>query len=332
MANPTIATAAFVKGLQAEFEGLWKMRETQLPDYVSKAFTTIPSDGRFETMHAWREPNTFKIWQPDKPRTFTGLSSVTKKIHVVNYENGVTWRENDEADNRSAETIMGRAREAGMDAGWIDFRAFIALITATADTDTITSVPTCIDGYAIYSASHEEHASGNAVTGTGVAATDTIAADWFSVIARYRAMRYPKATRRQYFSDAVIDTATFVIFCSSAIEQKMRETFESRDRIVVHGSNTAASTQENIVYTKFGQRVRIVPTSYITGNSWYVMMMDGGEGTPFAKIARQAAAMVEYNQQNSDRARDYKTRSISWDVRLGYGAYKWQLIIKVTNS
>lgn len=340
MPNYATNANALAHGLRDEMEGVWEQTSGQTPPEIAGLFQVGDGDGAFEDYHAYRETGTFKRWDPNNgdKRSFQSFSDISKRYYTKDWENGVSWRINDENDGRTKKKLSEQARDAGKDLGMLDDRVAAVLITGTADTVTMKSgdIPTCIDGYAYFSSSHEEHSSGNIVSGGGVGTTSAVKTDWFKVIRRYTELKFPR-NRQPYFKTGDVHRARYVVFVSPENYEVFCEAFELKDRVVIvqnaaGSDNVAATSVSNVMQTKFGQAVTLVSYNRISGNDWFVFMdAEGRSRKPFLKDEIQGVNEVFYDETNSDESRNHKSRAIAWDVRRRYAYLNWNVAIKVDN-
>lgn len=331
-----VLNSAFVNGLRGELEGQWRQTHLEAPAYVTEGFKDVENvDGRYLDFHAYREPGNWKAWEYGDPRPSTSLEGVTKRYYVRRFGNEISWQRDDEADQRSKVRAAERAREIGGSAARIDEDAFIALLTATADGDALKAIPTCIDGNAIYSTSHEEHASGNIVSGTSTTTTADIKAAFFAGLRRWTEMKFPKSQNR-YFVDSHMQRAKFRFYVSPALREVFEEITKLNDRLVFSATTdeSYAASLGNIVRTLYGSRIELIVSPYLTGTNWYAQIITGEENhRPFLRLKRgdDKPEIVEWNPWNSDRGRDYDEEGISFKLRCGWAPANYNTLLKITS-
>lgn len=338
----------FARGLRSEMDEVWDQMVKETPSEVKQLFYEVgngegeeaANGGRYDDYYARREGGTFKRWDPDKgeKRSYNTLSDVSMRLYTMQWSNGVKWRKNDETDNRAARSLRESCQEFGEDIGLLDDRVAAVMITGSADAVTMKSsdIPLCIDGYPFFSSSHEEHANGNVRNGNGVDAASRIKSDWFGALRQWTEMKMPR-NRQPFFPSGLVQRAKYVIFVSPENYEVFSEAFELKDRqqIVTNlagNENVGASSIENILRSKYGQLVTVVPYQRISGNDWYIfMLLPNARRRPFLKHVIQEIDEKYFDEQNSVEMNDYNSRQLAWDYRARYGYLNWACGMKIDN-
>lgn len=219
-----------------------------------------------------------------------------KRIYVYDYEFTIEWRDDEERDSRIVDSLISRVKDGAARLADFDEMALHDLINGSATYLHPSTDFNCHDSLPLYSASHATRSGGNIVTGSGVASTSAIKADWFKVLQAFREM-----IGRQW------DDARFLVVAPPQLKEVMANAFDAHS-----------------------QNAELVIWERLSNNDWYVFLV-GGAAVPLIKLARSGTKQREWNFENSEWASKTRMKGIGWDLRVGYGALNFSATVKVHN-
>lgn len=304
-----VPSAALQAGMRAEFLGIYKqVYDIELAALGKIMRFGIPSTLRTETYpfadtmpHPRRWPKGTAVpREGSQYRTFT----------VTNVKWGVRleWAREDREDNRIS-NIWDDARSAGANWARLRRRVFFQMLLGTADAALLATIPNAADGVALFSgAARFGHASGNIVTGNGVATTAAIHRDFFTALSRFQLYQ---DTKGQRLLDPGIITRGVCVIAGSA----NMEVFQTAFKAMTH--EKIVSAPENIVAAQY-RNIDLMFAPEITDNDWYVALTDV---QPKAFFEQERVALEEKRSQagSSDEASKDDIEFIQWRSRSGYG-------------
>lgn len=166
------------------------------------------------------------------------------------------------------------------------------------------------DGTAFFSAARAE--GSNLVSGTGVATTATIEADFESALAL---LRTTKTDKGQTFDRT---NMRLVIVCGALLETKLERAL------------MATTTANGGVNVLAGKVKAIEVDTYLTGNSWY--LEDRGPLVKGYVVQEREKVDIANTGMESDQyiLHDRIIYRVKWRGNAGYGL--WQHVVKIKNS
>lgn len=311
--------AQMYEGIRARIGGLVQM---------------IPSDKLTEIYAYPTTPPYANRWPRGTDRRRGNFGAVKFTVTNLDFSAGVRWHLNDEQDDQTG-FMTGQAQAVGNRGANIFERAIFQLMQSTTDADVLPAIPNAPDGLAFYSSSTRfGRASGNLLTGTGVATGSAILADFYSARAAFRG--YKDTQGQPLLDDAAVDEAVYHVFYNSDNDLVFQTAFKVNQALVVVKNvaateNVAAATPTNIIVAN-GVKVFLHPTQRITDNKWYIFLEHSSISVkPFIHQPRQPLAFRVETMENSDRARDTKLVGFDVDWREGFNVNLPYMTIEITN-
>jgi phage major head subunit gpT-like protein len=328
---------ALTPGVLSTFVGNYDKRYAGLGARLAAMMDlSLPSDGSYEIYPYFESAPYPTRWDRGNDRDFAGFKDVSFTVYNLDWNVGVLVHENDLQDDRT-KSIMRRAMDAGTNMGGLPERVLYQMMTGATDAALLQAIPNAPDGAAPYSATDGTGAArfgatgGNLLTGSGVATSGAVQADFFSAMEQIRLF---KDTKSQPLFDDDIVQKPIVITYNAANDMVFREAFLRQASLsvvqnVAATENVAAAAPSNVILAS-GLQVTLMPTQRITDNDWFVFF-DGCPVKPFFQQKRQAVRMLQQAPENSDRARLTKEVGWMWDSREGYGTNLTFGTLKVNN-
>lgn len=324
---------ALTAGLRSEFITTYRQRYALVRERLSPVMTLgIPSD-KFEEIYGYYDSS------PHWRRLPRGETIASKPLRAVQYRAKnvdwgikIEWHKNDREDDQLRD-LMTQARSAGEKGALIHERVFFQFLTGVTDPELMDSVPNAPDGAALYATTAAGSArfgvtGGNLLTGSGVATSAAIRADFFNAIEQFRLFQDTEG--QPLWDDATLDGGYTVIY-GAANEQVFREAFQQARTVqaTAAGQASTGAAVSNIVLDA-GISVRLWSTQRITDNDWYIFL----NASPIKAIFQQEREGIKdyaETMENSDNARRTKIESIQWDARYGYGINIPYQTVKINN-
>jgi hypothetical protein len=325
---PVIAGAAFAAGLRTEALATYERRYQGLAGGVVDACMArdLPSDKWQEKFFYYESAPYMKLWRRGETMSEGGFKGV--QWAVVNYEfaNSIQWHFADRSDDQT-QSLVNRARDVGASAALLDELMLFDIINASASWDRLPAIPNAPDGNALYySSTRFGHASGNQVTGTGVASAYTIRNDYYSAMARFASFQDTEGNL--LLPPDVVDGAVTIFFDATllgvfaeAFDQKLSSTY---------GTTAGAVAASNVVIDQ-KRKVRMVPTARISANSWYIFL-DNAPVKPVFSLMREPLQDAIETMENAPNVRATGYERIRFWMRKGYGVNMPMATLKVYNA
>lgn len=324
-ANVTQVSSAetLARGLSMQFTRTYETYITGVNKRLELVMDlSVPSD-KYEESYAYYEsaphPRRWVRGQPIPSDAFGARS-----WNVVNHDWGleIPWHANDEDDDQLG-GLVDQARQGGQNFAILDERLFFQVLIGSTDLDLLPAVPNAPDGVGLFNgAARFGHASGNIVTGTGVATVSAIQTDLYAAIARGIAFQ---DTKGQPLLPPEILRRVVVVFGSANLEIFERA-FQQRFHLA---PATAVAAVSNVIMDAAFE-VILWPTPRITDNDWFVFFVNHPRKAVFKQV-RQPLRDNIADFTNSDRTRQTKVKALSWDSRAGYGVTLPHMAIQVNN-
>lgn len=326
-----IASSTLANGLLADFRGTYdNIRNNQSDGRLAIVMDTKSARNRQHEYAYYKAAPHPRLWVRGEPIPVDAMSSVRFTAIVRNWGLRIPWHEDDKNDDQ-IQSLFASAQGGGENFGLLPERFFFDLIQGT--TTTLPAVPTAPDGAAMYSATDGGGGDrfgatgGNLVTGTGVATTSTIQADYYSAISRF--MQFQDGKGQPLFPAERLSMGTLIIH-SVADLKVFEEAFVQLRQGVVLGTD-AGTTPSNVIIDS-SRDVQLWASPRLATGDWYVFMKKPPVRPTFLlerMPLRERTALSDNN--NSDHARTYNEEYVQWDSREGAGIALPYSTIKVDN-
>lgn len=331
MPSTIVASPSFRAGLKSDFLRTYFGRYDRLkPELEKIARVGIPSDKDIEYYLHWTSVRTMRRWI----RGTTISSQVFRGVQfsATNYEwaGSVPWHFADEQDDQT-KSLPEAVRSLAKRAAQVDERVFVQIMTGGTDAELLETLPTAPDGQNLFSTTNDGTAArfgitnGNALTGTGTSEAQ-IRTDYHTAYSQFE--RYQDTEGEPLFSNSELMDGVVIFYPAGAT---LRERFAAVfQREVTHSviSSTGAGVSNEILAA--GDKVKLVPTPRLTGNTWYIGLL-GSETKALFSQDRMAPFDFESDWDNSDVVRRSGYKDFSVVMRRGYGVAEPYGLIQVTN-
>ena len=209
---------------------------------------------------------------------------------------------------------MKRAADLGKNAALLDEQNFFNILVNVASWDLLPAIPLAPDGRALYYGSTRfGYATGNIVSGAGVATPGAVRTDFYKGIAAW--LSFQDTEGKPLLDRSVLDGG-LTIFVGAANVQVFGEAFQQK--MTSYTTIGAGNVPVSNIIQDMGLKVKVVPTQYITTNDWFIFL-DGADVKPVFSLKRDGVQDVVETFQNSDLCRRTGMESIRFWERRGYG-------------
>lgn len=307
------ALQAREKGMLANFKRFYSIiGQEEIPAYVDKLIEVVKSDGAYERYHFFGAVPRVSQWLRGENMKFSGFDEFTHQIDNEDYQVGVRWHQNDDADNRSPTTIDERVKEVARRFAQMRRRFLIELITGSYSL--ISSNPLCFDGLALFSASHAHRSGGNVYTATGMETTEQLETDLWRFVQGQREVVDPAG--ENVFPDDFLSNKNLNLML--LVPYTLERLFTTLQLRATDARSGVLVAVDNVVPKRFNE-ADIVPVNLISGTTWRIFITGMSDRKPIIEQTRQEPRPRIFNHENSDIAAMSKQEMISYDSRVGYG-------------
>jgi len=319
------------RGLRATFAETYRQAIKGIDKRVALFMDLgLPSD-KLTEIYGYRESRPYLVRQP-KGQAVSRRVFGAKTYEVTNYlySLAIDWYWQDELTDQLG-NLFADVKDAAENAAYHAERIFWQLLLSSTDADLLPAIPSAPDGVALFYATDGAGAArfgatyGNLITGGTVATSALIRTDFYKAISQFQLFQDTQG--QPLLRDEIFDRPIHVIY-GSANNEVFMEAFRQEITLAVGGSTYAAGVSNNIIAAF--NNVQLWSTPRITTNDWYVLI----EGTPVKPMFEQVLAPYTDNLadfENSDRSRDFNTRSYHVRGMSGYGINLPYGCIKIDN-
>lgn len=322
-----VSAATLAAGIRGEFSKTYASSfEASSSRLNSVMDIGITSSQLTETYAYYTSAPQAKIWRRGEAIQDEAFTSVAFSCTNLDWGIKVSWAESDREDDQTR-SLMDRARDAGRSFGQLNERCFFQLLLAATDADLLQAIPNAPDGAALYAttaggAARFGIASGNLLTGTGVASSAAVRTDFFSAIEQMRGFQDTKGA--PLWSDSSFNGYTVIYGVHN--EEVFREAF-------VQGRTLDGGAAVSNVILDSGLKINLWSTQRVPAgdDDFYVFANVPGGRRALFEQTRRGLRETWAGMDNSDEARATKIESVQWDQRSGFGVALPTATVKVNN-
>ena len=252
--------------------------------------------------------------------------AIAYNVENLRWGKAISFHEDDLEDMQLGD-LRDVARGLANRAAQLSEEVFFQILTGAANARLLKAVPTASDGAALYATTAGGAArfgvtGGNIVTGTGVASSAAVRADFWNSIERFRT--FQDTVGQPLLSDGALDAGVTIVY-NVANEEAFREAF-------LQGRTLDSNAAVTNTILESGMPITLWSTQRITDNDWFVFANGEAEGPkPVFEQLRQAPRMMDETRENSEKARRQFILSSLLDMRGGYGVNLPYLTNQVNN-
>lgn len=330
--SEVIAAALLANGLRTEFADTYlAIRNRQADSRIGKIMDLgIGATNRRHEFGYFEAAPHVEQWRRGSTIPTDAMGSVQFTVPVYNWARRVKWHKDDRKDDQTS-SLYDSAKMAGESAALLPERMFFDLIQGT--TGTLPAVPLAPDGAAMFATTAGGAArfgitGGNLLTGTGVATTATVLADYYSALMQF--LQFQDGKGQPLLNAGIVDQGVIIVHSAADLDV-FEAAFLQKRQITVFGSNTAAAAGSNIVMDA-SRNVELFASSRLATGDWYVFLKATPKKSTFVldREGVQEFASLE-GDNNSDHVRDTGEEYVQWELRQGAGIALPYGAIKVNN-
>jgi len=311
--NPIQANQVLTAGLQANFAHTYAASARANREKLAKVMSMGEAAGARVTPLGYFQSAVYpEHWPYGDPIPEGTHDSVSYNVTIRRWAKRIKWNRDDVTDEQT-HTLKQRALQLGEHFGTLHERVFFQLLQATVDAALLPGpLPNAPDGAAFFATAaggvnRFGVASGNLLTGNGVADIASIQRDYYRAITQFTRMTDTQGQPLHNPGDS--DRGVCVIFNTAN-----KEIFER----AFHGSlvqGIAAGISNIVLDTRKG--VDLWETQRVTTDDWFTFMT-GDPLKATAQFDKEGLETTEADWSNSDEARTLDHGYFQAKARYGY--------------
>lgn len=326
-----ISSALLANGLRTEFADTYtKIRNRQADGRIGMVMdlSVKATNRRHEFGYLNAAPHV-ELWKRGESIPEDAMDGVQFTGTVHNWGRRVKWHKNDRKDEQTG-TLLDAARGAGESAALLPERMFFDLLAGT--TNTLPAVPLAPDGAAFFATTASSVnrfgvSSGNLLTGTGIASSSTILADYYNAIEQF--LLFQDGKGQPLLSPEMIAQGVIVIHAAADTEA-METAFLQKRQGIVKGTD-AGTTPSNIVQDS-SRDVMLMGSPRLSTGDWYVFLKSPPKKPTFLLDREGLLEQTSLEgDSNGDLTRTTGIEYIQWELRQGAGIALPYGAIKINN-
>ncbi|MEY5061866.1 MAG: hypothetical protein RIS45_1787 [Planctomycetota bacterium] len=326
-----ISSALLANGLRTEFADTYtKIRNRQADGRIGMVMDlgVKATNRRHEFGYLNAAPHV-ELWKRGDSIPEDAMDSVQFTGTVHNWGRRVKWHKNDRKDEQTG-TLLDAARGAGESAALLPERMFFDLLAGT--TNTLPAVPIAPDGAAFFATTASSVnrfgvSSGNLLTGTGIASSSTILADYYNAIEQF--LLFQDGKGQPLLSPEMIAQGVIVIHAAADTEA-METAFLQKRQGIVKGTD-AGTTPSNIVQDS-SRDVMLMGSPRLSTGDWYVFLKNPPKKPTFLLDREGLLEQTSLEgDSNGDLTRTTGIEYIQWELRQGAGIALPYGAVKINN-
>ena len=315
MNQQIVAGAALAAGLSVAMADTWKSQDDDEElKMLAKVMDTQPPSKLLVQPYAYFETPPYPSrWDRGTDIKMEAMQAVPYKVANLAWAKGIPWHRYDRDDDQT-NSLYDMARGLGENWRTLNVRIFNQYVTGSTDADLADFIPNAPDGTAPYAAGrfgipNAGGVDGNIVTGTGVASTATIQADYYKGEILFR--RFLNTKGQPIYGNSIANKG-YVLYYNVTNDEFFEKAF--LQNFVDLGTQSAPSN----VIRNAGHNVELWATPRVTTNKWYIFAKGAKKKLVFEQ-PRQPLREAIFTVENSDISRRTGQEGIMWDSRAGFG-------------
>lgn len=311
-----------IKGLNAQFENIYRLRKREVDARMNRVVQRWVSNNIFEQYSLFDSVPMPRRWDRGMSRVRQGFNEYLMEVENLNFELTIQWHRLDEEDDQT-QSMRQRVAEGAARFAYLEEALFIELITGTASE--LSYIPNAWDGYPLFSdggGTRMGLSGGNIYTGTSGSGSSPydFLSDLNGVLAGFIAMR--DTVNQPLHVGPEIDQPLVVV--SPALRENAMKAQGQNLMAVRAGS--AGGMESNVFRGSFDLWVN----SRLSGYDWFVFL----QNSPNKAVAIQTRQGIRNNlftEQNSHDLADNNMREMMWDNRMMIFPYDIHSAFQVNN-
>jgi len=329
--STVIAGQVLANGLRTEFADTYTaIRNRQADGRLGQVMDlNVGATNRRHEFAYFEAAPHMEYWRRGETVPSDAMGSVQFTGTVYEWARRVGWSKFDRKDDQTS-SLLDAARMAGQSAALLPERFFFDLLTGS--TNTLPAVPLAPDGAAFFATTAGGVArfgatNGNLLTGTGVASTTTVLADYYSALEQF--LLFQDGKGQPLLSAEVVDQGVVIIHAVADLNIFEAAFLQKRQGVVL--GTDAGTTPSNIV-SDASRNVTLWASSRLATGDWYVFLKAAPKLPTFLMNREGIQDFTSFEgDNNGDHTRDTGDEYIQWEVRQGAGIALPYAAIKVNN-
>lgn len=326
-----ISSATLANGLRTEFVDTYTTTmHRQADSRLASILDGIGATNRQHEFAYYNAPPGLTYWKRGNTIPVDAFDSVQFTVPVYEWGRRIPWSKWDRKDDQTS-SLMEVARYCGESAAVLPEELTFDVINGSSPLK-LPAIPLAPDGAALYAttaggSNRFAVSSGNLLTGTGVASTATIQADYYSAIEQFGLFQDGKG---YYLLRPDIISQGAIIVHAMADTQAFHEAFYQLRQGRVLGTD-AGTTPSNVIIDS-ARNVDLWGTPRIATGDWYIFLKAAPK-KPFFLLDREGLQEFQAieGDNNSDSVRDTAIEYVQWELRQGIGVALPYATIKINN-
>lgn len=329
MSQVLIPSPLLVAGLQQTFADTYSViRNRQADSRLGKVMDLSLSTQTRTTQFGYFEAAPhMEYWPRGSAVPSDAMGGVAFSTPIFEWARRVKWSKFDRKDEQT-QSLFEMAQRAGESNALLPERFFFDLLQGT--TTTLPAVPLAPDGAALFAttaggANRFGVSNGNLLTGTGVATTATILADYYNAIEQF--MLFQDGKGQPMLSPETVAQGTIIVMGAGNLQAFETAFLQQRQGVL----GSASGTPSNIVLDA-SRNIELWATPRIGDNDWYVFLKNPPKQATFF-LDREGYKEFEALEggNNSDHVRNTGEEYVQWESRSGAGIALPYGAIKINN-
>ena len=335
--STVIASSTLANGLLNNFNDTYSViRNRQADGRLSQVMdlSGVNATNRHHEFAYFTSAPHMGYWRRGESIPRDAMDSVDFQAVVYEWGLQIPWLKWDRDDDQTG-SLMDVAKGGGQSAGLLPERYFFDLLVGTPTT--LPAVPTAPDGAAFFATTAGGVArfgasSGNLLTGTGVASTATILADYYSGIQQF--MLFQDTKGQPMLSPEMVASGVLIIHSVADLDVFEAAFLQKRQGVLGPDNTTDAvtSVQVSNVVQDASRNVQLWASPRIATGDWYMFLLNPPKKPTFL-LNREGLQeqMSLMSDNNSDRTRNTAEESVQWYLREGAGIALPYGALKINN-
>lgn len=326
MGNPVGIGALLTQGIKNNFGYAYQSEYATIMNEINEVIAETTSDKISELYGAMQSALHPVRWLPETIIPSKGILSVQYRVQNRDFGRRVYLPRN--YTDEQTGTVMSIARGLGSNWVLLPERIFFQYITNSTDNDLLLSVPTSVDGSALYvSTTRFGSSSGNIVSQTSTATVQAIITDYFSIVRRYA--EFQDTEGQPYWGNAA-KRYGLSMFYGTSLTLVMEQAAKQLVTALAASTATSNAGISNTILAS-GIQTKWVDTQRITDSSYYTFLRNvPNEKRPLVRQVRKGTVEAVGNYSTSDMSRDTGEEYVQFDSREGWGSFYPISTIKCT--
>lgn len=311
-----------IKGLNAQFENIYRLRKRSVDARMNNVVQRWTSNNAFEQYGLFSAVPMPRRWDRGQSRLRQGFVEYLMEVENLAFELTIQWHRYDEEDDQT-QTLRSRVNEGAARFAYLEEALFVELITGTASE--LSYIPNAWDGYPLFSnggGTRMGLSGGNIWTGTTGSNSTPLdfLEDLNGVISAFIAMRDTE-NQPLHVGDEMEQPMVIV---SPALRQNAMKA--QGQTLMAVRSGAAGGMESNVFKGSFD----IWVNPRLSGYDWYTILQRA-PNKPVGIQVRQPVRNNLFTEQNSHDLADNNLREIVWDERLMIFPYDIHSAFKTDN-